>query len=163
MDTRGRESVTGLDSHEQQARQFEQQRSHLRAVAYRMLGSFAEAEDAVQETWLRHSQADTRGIENLRAWLSTITARVSLNMLRARKARCEEPAATRLPDLVISDMDGGDPQQSLQLTDSVGLALLVVLDTLGPEERVAFVMHDMLGISFEEIAPMLGRTWSSQQ
>ncbi len=147
-----------MDAHEWLAEQFEQQRSHLRGVAYRVLGSLAEAEDAVQETWVRHSQSDSSEVDNLRAWLTTITARVSLNMLRARKSRCEEPIVTHLPDLVVTAADGPDPEQSALLTDSVGLALLVVLETLAPDERVAFVLHDMFGVSFEEIAPMVDRT-----
>lgn len=145
-------------AHEWRAEQFEQQRSHLRAVAYRMLGSVAEAEDAVQETWLRHSQSDNGGVDNLRAWLTTITARVALNMLRARKCRSEVPTATHVPDPLISAADGDDPEKCVLLADSVGLALLVVLDTLAPDERLAFVLHDMFGVPFEEIAPMIDRT-----
>lgn len=136
---------------------FERQRSHLRAVAYRMLGSLAEADDAVQETWLRLSQSDSHAVENLRAWLTTIIARVSLNRLRARKSRREESIA-HLPDPVISSAEGVDPERQVLLADSVGMALLIVLETLDPAERLAFVLHDMFAVSFEEIAPMLDRT-----
>ncbi|MBV8747125.1 MAG: sigma-70 family RNA polymerase sigma factor [Xanthobacteraceae bacterium] len=147
-----------MDDREWLAEQFEQQRSHLRAVAYRMLGSLAEADDAIQETWLRLSRSDSRAVENLRAWLTTIIARVALNMLRARKSRREEPIVTHLPDLVVTSADGADPEQPVLLADSVGLALLVVLETLDPAERLAFVLHDMFAVSFDEIAPMVDRT-----
>jgi RNA polymerase sigma factor (sigma-70 family) len=147
-----------MDERQWLAEQFEQHRSHLRAVAYRMLGSLAEADDAVQETWVRLSQSDSHAVENLRAWLTTIIARVSLNMLRARKSRREEPIAAHVPDPVVSSADGVDPEQAVMLADSVGLALLIVLETLAPAERLAFVLHDMFAVSFEEIAPMVDRT-----
>jgi RNA polymerase sigma-70 factor (ECF subfamily) len=138
------------------AQGFEENRTHLRAVAYRMLGSLAEAEDAVQESWLRLSRSDADGIDNLGAWLTTIVARVCLNMLRSRNRR-EEPIGMHLPDPVISRADGASPEDAALLADSVGLALHVVLETLTPAERLAFVLHDMFGLPFEEIAPMVGR------
>ena len=146
---------------EQLVEEFEKHRPHLRAVAYRMLGSASEADDAVQESWIRLGRTDVSGVENLRAWLTTIIARISLNMLRARKSRREEPIGAHVPDPVVSFTDGADPERPLLLADSVGLALLVVLDTLAPAERLAFVLHDMFEISFEEIAPMVDRTPSA--
>ncbi len=142
------------------AERFEADRSHLRGVAYRMLGSLSEADDAVQETWIRLSRSDTSEVENLRAWLTTVVARVCLNMLRARRTRREASLddGTRLPDPVVSPDDGMDPEQEALLGDSVGLALLVVLDALTPAERVAFVLHDVFGIPFDKIAPIVGRT-----
>lgn len=138
---------------------FEKNRTRLRAVAYRMLGSFAEADDAVQEAWLRFSQADASSVDNLGAWLTTITARVCLNVLRTRNARREEPLHdVYVPDPVISRADGTDPEEQALLADSVGLALQVVLDTLTPAERLAFVLHDMFGLPFDDIAPIVGRT-----
>jgi RNA polymerase sigma-70 factor (ECF subfamily) len=131
---------------------FEAHRDHLRAVAYRMLGSASEADDAVQDTWVRVSRADTNGIHNTRAWLTTVTARVCLDMLRSRKARREVLVDAHLPT------DGPDPEQEVMLADSVGLALLVVLDTLTPAERLAFVLHDMFAVPFSEIAPIAGRS-----
>lgn len=139
------------------AEQFERQRPYLRAVAYRTLGSLSEADDAVQDTWLRLSRSDTNAVENLRAWLTTVTARVSLNMLRARKYRREEPL-THVPDPEVRPADGLHPEQTALVADSVGLALLVVLETLAPAERLAFVLHDMFAVPFEEIAPMIDRT-----
>jgi len=132
--------------------EFEAHRSHLRAVAYRMLGSRSEADDAVQEAWLRVARADTNGIHNTRAWLTTVVARVCLDMLRSRKARHEVSLDTPLP------ADSPDPEQEAMLADSVGLALLVVLDTLTPAERLAFVLHDMFAVPFHEIAPIVGRS-----
>jgi RNA polymerase sigma-70 factor (ECF subfamily) len=140
------------------AERFEEQRTHLRAVAYRMLGSFADADDAVQDTWLRLTRAGTSEVENLGGWLTTIVARVSLNMLRSRSTRREEALGVRVPDPVVSPEAGGQPEDEALLADSVGLALQVLLDTLQPAERLAFVLHDMFGLSFEEIAPMLDRT-----
>jgi RNA polymerase sigma-70 factor (ECF subfamily) len=140
------------------ADQFEGQRPHLRAVAYRMLGSLSEADDAVQDAWLRVSRADTREVENLRAWLTTIVARVALNMLRARKTRREQPLDVHLPDPIVDRADGTDPEHEALLADSVGLALLVVLETLTPAERLAFVLHDMFAVPFEEIAPIVDRS-----
>ena len=140
------------------AARFEEQRSHLRAVAYRMLGSLTEAEDAVQDTWERLSRLDTAGIENLRSWLTTVLARVCLNMLRSRKVRREESYGVHVPDPVVSQSEELQPEEQALLADSVGLALLVVLDTLAPAERLAFVLHDTFGLPFEEIAPMVGRT-----
>ena len=140
------------------ARQFEEQRPHLRAVAYRMLGSLAEADDAVQDAWLRLSRADTSEVENLRAWLTTIVARVSLNMLRSRRTRREQPLDIRVPDPIIDPADGTDPEHEALLADSVGLALLVVLETLTPAERLAFVLHDMFAVPFDEIAPIVERS-----
>jgi len=137
---------------------FERNRPRLRAVAYRMLGSFAEADDAVQEAWLRVSQADATEVDNLRAWLTTIVARVCLNALRSRNARRESPMSVYVPDPVISRADGPTPEDEALLADSVGLALQVVLDMLAPAERLAFVLHDMFDLPFEEIAPMVGRT-----
>ncbi|MEW2357596.1 RNA polymerase sigma factor SigJ [Spirillospora sp. NPDC029432] len=136
---------------------FEEHRPRLRAVAYRMLGSLSEADDAVQEAWLRLDRTDTGEVENLGAWLTTVVARVSLNMLRSRGTRREDPLDVHVPDPVLAPEDGG-PESEAVLADSVGLALLVVLDTLGPAERVAFVLHDMFGVPFDEIAPMLDRT-----
>lgn len=140
------------------AGRFEQNRPHLRAVAYRMLGSLAEADDAVQDAWLRVSRSGAGDVENLNAWLTTIVARVSLNKLRSRHARREETIETRLPDPVISRDGALQPEEAVLLTDSVGLALLVVLETLTPNERLAFVLHDVFGLPFDEIAPMLDRT-----
>ena len=137
---------------------FEQHRARLRAVAYRMLGSLAEADDAVQEAWLRLSRSDASDVENLGAWLTTIVARVCLNVLRSRKARREEPMGVHVPDPVISRADGPTPEDEALLADSVGLALQVVLETLAPAERLAFVLHDMFDLPFDEIAPMVGRS-----
>jgi RNA polymerase sigma factor (sigma-70 family) len=140
---------------------FEQNRARLRAVAYRMLGSLAEADDAVQETWLRVSRADASDVDNLGAWLTTIVGRICLNLLRSRNTRREDPMGVHVPDPVLSDPAGVTPEDEVLLADSVGLALQVVLDTLAPAERLAFVMHDMFGLPFEEIAAMLGRTPAS--
>ena len=140
------------------AERFEANRSHLRGVAFRMLGSLIEADDAVQEAWIRLSRTDTSDVENLRAWLTTVVGRVSLNMLRSRKTRRETPLETHLPDPILSPEAGLDPEQEALLGDSVGLAMLVVLDSLAPAERVAFVLHDVFGVPFEEIAPIVGRT-----
>jgi RNA polymerase sigma-70 factor (ECF subfamily) len=140
------------------AQRFEEQRTHLRAVAYRMLGSLTEADDAVQEAWLRLSRADTDDVTNLAAWLTTVTGRICLDMLRSRTARREEPLDVRLPDPVISYDDDGDPEHEALTADAVGLALLVVLETLTPAERLAFVLHDLFGVPFTEIGPIVGRT-----
>jgi RNA polymerase sigma-70 factor, ECF subfamily len=137
---------------------FEEHRTRLRAVAYRMLGSVSEADDAVQEAWLRLSRADTSSVENLTGWLTTVVARVCLNMLRTRESRREEPLDVHVPDPIINHEDGGDPEQEALLADSVGLALLVVLDTLTPAERLAFVLHDMFAVPFDEIGPMIERS-----
>jgi RNA polymerase sigma factor (sigma-70 family) len=136
---------------------FEKHRTRLRAVAYRMLGSLAEAEDAVQEAWLRFSRSDASGVDNLEAWLTTIVARVCLNVLRSRNTRREELVGVHVPDPVISRVDGTDPEDEVLLADSVGLALQVVLETLAPAERLAFVLHDMFDLPFDEIAPIVGR------
>ena len=140
------------------AARFEEQRAHLRAVSYRMLGSLTEADDAVQEAWLRLSRADSREIENLGGWLTTVVARVCLNMLHARKSRREEPAGVHVPDPIVSPHDVSDPEREALLVDSVGLALLVVLETLTPAERLAFVLHDMFAVSFAEIGPIVDRS-----
>jgi RNA polymerase sigma-70 factor (ECF subfamily) len=140
------------------AEQFERQRARLRGVAYRMLGSFSAADDAVQETWLRLSRVDAGEIENLPGWLTTVVGRVCLNVLRSRRSRPEELAGAHVPDPVVIADDRSDPAREAELADSVGLALLIVLDVLTPPERVAFVLHDMFGVSFEEIAPVVGRT-----
>jgi RNA polymerase sigma factor (sigma-70 family) len=140
------------------AERFEEHRTRLRAVAYRMLGSLNEADDAVQEAWLRLSRSDTGDIENLGAWLTTVVGRVSLNMLRSRRSRREEPLDVRVPDPIVDRADGTDPEHEALLADSVGLALLVVLETLGPAERLAFVLHDMFAVPFDEIAPIVGRS-----
>jgi RNA polymerase sigma-70 factor (ECF subfamily) len=147
-----------VDQQEWLARQFEEQRPHLRAVAYRMLGSLSEADDAVQDAWLRLSRADTSEVENLRGWLTTIVARVALNVLRSRRARREQPLDVHVPDPIIDPVDGTDPEHEALLADSVGLALLVVLQTLTPAERLAFVLHDMFAVPFEEIAPIVERS-----
>ena len=139
------------------AEQFEEHRPHLRAVAYRMLGSASEAEDAVQESWIRLGRTDVSAVENLRAWLTTVVARVSLDMLRTRASRREDPLDVHVPDPVITRADG-DPESNAMLADSVGLALLVVLETLEPAERLAFVLHDVFGMTFDEIAPIVDRS-----
>ncbi len=140
------------------AQRFETNRIRLRAVAYRMLGSHAEAEDAVQETWLRLSRSGADGVDNLGAWLTTVVARICLNMLRSRNTRHEEPIGVHVPDPLISRADGPTPEDEALLADSVGLALHVVLDTLTPAERLAFVLHDMFDLPFDEIAPIVGRS-----
>ncbi|MGV9868012.1 sigma-70 family RNA polymerase sigma factor [Rhodococcus koreensis] len=140
------------------AQQFETHRRHLRAVAYRMLGSLTEAEDAVQESWLRLSRTDTDSVENLGGWLTTVVARVCLNMLQSRRSRREEPLDGQVPDPVVTLTDGSSPEQEAVLADSVGLALLVVLGTLAPAERLAFVLHDMFAVPFEDIAPIVERS-----
>src|SRR4051794_24281220 len=140
------------------AQQFETHRSHPRAVAYPMLRSSAGADDAAQEAWLRVSRAGTDDVTNLRGWLTTVVARIALDMLRSRAARREEPLETRLPDPVVTAVDGVDPEHSALLADSVGLALLVVLDALSPTERLVFVLHDMFAVPFEEIARIVDRT-----
>jgi RNA polymerase sigma factor (sigma-70 family) len=147
-----------MDGNQWLADRFEEHRTHLRAVAYRMLGSLAEADDAVQDAWLRISRADASQVENLGGWLTTIVARVCLNMLRSRNTRREQPLGVHIPDPVISTEGTLQPDEEALLADSVGLALLVVLDTLSPAERLAFVLHDMFELPFEEIAPMVGRT-----
>ncbi|MFJ1541235.1 RNA polymerase sigma factor SigJ [Micromonospora chalcea] len=139
------------------AERFELERPRLRAVAYRLLGSLTDAEDAVQETWLRLSRTDPATVDNLDAWLTTVVARVSLNTLRSRAARREDPLDVRLPDPVV-DTGADDPAHAAVLADSVGLALLVVLDTLSPAERLAFVLHDMFGVPFDEIGPLVDRS-----
>jgi RNA polymerase sigma-70 factor (ECF subfamily) len=137
---------------------FEANRGRLRAVAYRMLGSLSEADDAVQEAWLRLARADTSEVENLDGWLTTVVARVCLDMLRSRTSRREEPLGVHLPEPVVSREDGVDPEQEALLAEGVGLALLVVLDTLAPAERLAFVLHDMFAVPFDQIAPIVGRS-----
>jgi RNA polymerase sigma-70 factor (ECF subfamily) len=146
-----------MDHETWQAEQFETLRPQLQSVAYRMLGSVSEAEDAVQETWLRLSRSDDAAIANLGGWLTTVVARISLDMLRARRSRREDAAGSWLPEPIVTDDDAGPEQQAL-LADSVGLALLVVLDTLTPAERLAFVLHDMFAVPFGEIAEIVGRT-----
>ena len=140
------------------AARFEENITHLRAVAYRMLGSSSEVDDAVQEAWLRLSRADAAGIENLGGWLTTVVARVCLDMLRSRKSRREEPITPHTPEPVATGTSGSNPESEALLADSVGLALLVVLDRLTPAERLAFVLHDMFDMPFEEIAPIVGRS-----
>lgn len=147
-----------MDEQEWLARRFEAHRTHLMAVAYRMLGSLPAAEDAVQDAWLRVSRSGAEGIENLGGWLTTIVARVCLNALQARKVRAEQPLRFGMPDPVVSRDGRADPEQEALLADSVGLALLVVLDTLTPAERLAFVLHDMFDLPFEEIGPLVGRS-----
>jgi RNA polymerase sigma factor (sigma-70 family) len=137
---------------------FEEQRGRLRAVAYRMLGSASEAEDAVQEAWLRLTRSDSGEVTNLGGWLTTVVGRVCLDMLRARRARREELVGSWVPEPVVSEVEDGDPEQEALLADSVGVALLVVLETLTPAERLAFVLHDMFAVPFDEIAPIINRT-----
>src|SRR5829696_8432928 len=148
-----------MDEHDDWlAQRFETHRTHLRAVAYRMLGSIGEADDAVQEAWMRLSRSDTSGVQNLGGWLTTVVSRVCLDMLRSRRSRREEPLGEppggRVPDPIVSRVDGLDPEHEALLADSVGLALLVVLETLSPAERLAFVLHDTFGVPFGEIAPI---------
>jgi RNA polymerase sigma-70 factor, ECF subfamily len=147
-----------MDERDLLAEHFEESRTHLRAVAYRMLGSVSEADDAVQESWLRLGRSDTDQVENLPAWLTTVVARVCLDILRSRKSRREEPLGAQLPEPIVSSEDGLDPEHEALLADSVGLALLVVLETLTPPERLAFVLHDMFAVPFDEIAPIVGRS-----
>src|ERR671927_142676 len=151
-----------MDERDFLAKQFEENRTHLRAVAYRMLGSLSETDDALQEAWLRLCRSETSGIYNLGGWLTTVIARVCLDMLRSRRSRREEPLGeppgVRLPEPIVSRAEGGDPEQEALLSDSVGLALLVVLETLSPAERLAFVLHDMFAVPFEEIAPIVERS-----
>ena len=155
-----------MDEHDWLAQQFEENRTHLRAVAYRMLGSMSEADDAVQEAWLRLSRSGTSGVENLGGWLTTVVGRVCLDMLRSRRSRREGPLeeplgeslGARVPEPIASRADGTDPEHEALLADSVGPALLVVLVTLAPAERLAFVLHDMFGVPFDEIAPIVDRS-----
>jgi RNA polymerase sigma factor (sigma-70 family) len=140
------------------ARRFEDHRTHLQAVAYRMLGSSSEANDAVQEAWLRLSRTDANAIENMGGWLTTVVGRVCLNRLRSRRTRREEPLSVHVPDLIVTRPDDVDPEENAVLADSVGLALLVVLETLGPAERLAFVLHDLFAVPFDQIAPLIGRS-----
>jgi RNA polymerase sigma-70 factor (ECF subfamily) len=147
-----------VDDTDRQAREFERHRAHLQAVAYRMLGSLSEAEDAVQESWFRLNRSETSQVENMRGWLTTVVARVCLDLLRARRARREEHLAEELPEPVVTLPQENGPEDEALLADSVGLALLVVLDTLRPAERLAFVLHDMFGMPFEEIAPIVERS-----
>ena len=147
-----------MDEHQWLAEQFEVNRAHLRAVAYRMLGSLSEADDAVQESWLHLSRSDTSGVENLGGWLTTVVARICLDMLRSRNSRREEPLDVDAPNPIVSREGGIDPEQEALLADSVGLALLVVLDTLNPAERLAFVLHDIFGMPFDEISPIVERS-----
>jgi RNA polymerase sigma factor (sigma-70 family) len=147
-----------MDEQDELAERFEAHRGRLRAVAYRMLGSLSEADDAVQEAWIRISRADTDAVENMGGWLTTVVARICLNMLRARRSRREESLHVRVPEPIIDRADGIDPEHEALLGDSVGLALLVVLETLAPAERVAFVLHDVFAVPFDEIAPIVGRS-----
>jgi RNA polymerase sigma factor (sigma-70 family) len=146
-----------MNDHNWLVEQFEAYRNHLQAVAYRMLGSLSEAEDAVQESWIRLSRSDTSGVENMGGWLTTIVSRVCLDMLRSRKSRREELKIVSIPEPATSHQDGSDPEHEALLADSVGLAMLVVLGNLKPAERIAFVLHDIFALSFSEIAPIIGR------
>ena len=143
---------------EDKTKQFEEHRAHLRAVAYRMLGSLNEADDAVQETWIRFDRTDTADVENLRGWLTTVVSRVSLNILRSRRTRREDSMESHMPDLVLDRFDETDPEHEALLADSVGVALLVVLDTLSAAELLAFVLHDIFAVPFDEIAPIVERS-----
>jgi len=143
---------------DEQTQRFEEHRGHLRAVAYRMLGSLSEADDAVQESWLRLSRSDVSAVENLRGWLTTVVGRICLDMLRSRTARREDPLDVHVPDPMLGAADDGDPEQQAVVADSIGLALLVVLDTLTPAERLAFVLHDMFAVPFDDIGRILGRS-----
>jgi RNA polymerase sigma-70 factor (ECF subfamily) len=140
------------------AERFERHRTRLRAVSYRLLGSLSEADDAVQEAWLRLSSADTSQVDDLGAWLTTVVARICLNALRSRAARREEPIDSHVPDPIVSAVDTVDPEDEALIADSVGLALLIVLDTLAPAERLAFVLHDIFAVPFEQIAPIVDRS-----
>ena len=146
-----------MDSSDWQAEQFERNRAHLRAVAQRMLGSSAEADDAVQEAWLRLSRSDTGGVENMRGWLTTVVSRICLDMLRARQTRREDSIGEWSEEPVVALFGNSDPEQEALVADGVGLALQVVLDTLSPAERLAFVLHDMFGVPFDEIGPIVNR------
>src|SRR5919197_1432360 len=147
-----------MNENEWLVERFEEHRTHLRAVAYRMLGSVSEADDALQEAWLRVSRADTGGVENMGGWLTTVVARVCLNMLRSRTARREDLVDPHVPDPIVTPADDVDPEYEALLAGSVGLALLVVLETLEPAERLAFVLHDMFAVPFSEIAPTVDRS-----
>ena len=147
-----------METHDWLAERFEEHRTHLRAVAYRILGSISDADDAVQEAWLRLARSDSSQVENLGGWLTTVVARVSLNMLQSRKTRREDPAGSHLPEEIAGSAERAGPEHQAVLADSVGLALLVVLDTLTPAERLAFVLHDMFAMPFEEIAPIVERS-----
>jgi RNA polymerase sigma-70 factor (ECF subfamily) len=147
-----------MDHHDWLAQRFEEHRTRLRAVAYRMLGSVPEADDAVQEAWLRLDRADTSDVENLGGWLTTVVARVCLNVLQSRKSRREEPFDAEVPDPAVGQQDAIDPEHQALLADAVGPALLVVLDTLAPSERLAFVLHDMFAVPFDDIAPIVGKS-----
>jgi RNA polymerase sigma-70 factor (ECF subfamily) len=147
-----------MDDHQQWVAEFEAKRAHLRAVAYRMLGSSSEADDAVQEAWLHVTRAGAHDVDNVGGWLTTIVARVCLDMLRSRKARREAPPEPSAPEPIAKPAGGADPEEEAVLADSVGLALLVVLETLSPAERLAFVLHEMFGVSFDEIARIVGRS-----
>jgi RNA polymerase sigma factor (sigma-70 family) len=147
-----------MDEGDLLAERFQTHRPQLRAVAYRMLGSLSEADDAVQEAWLRLSRTGADGVHNLGGWLTTVVGRVCLDMLRSRTARHEEPLEGHVPDPVVSAPEGADPEHQALIADSVGLALLVVLETLGPAERLAFVLHDLFAVPYDDIAPVVGRT-----
>jgi RNA polymerase sigma factor (sigma-70 family) len=147
-----------MEEHEFLAQQFEEHRTRLRAVAYRMLGSLSDADDAVQEAWMRLRRTDAEEVENLGGWLTTVVARVSLTMLRSRRSRREQPLDVHVPEPIVDRADGTDPEHEALLADSVGLALLVVLETLSPPERLAFVLHDMFAVPFDEIAPLVDRS-----
>ncbi len=147
-----------MDDRDRLVERFEEHRARLRAVAYRMLGSLSEADDALQETWLRLSRTDAAALDNLGGWLTTVVARVSLNMLRARDTRREDPLGVQVPDPIVDRADGADPEHEALLADAVGLALLVVLETLTPAERLAFVLHDMFAVPFDDIAPIVDRS-----
>jgi RNA polymerase sigma factor (sigma-70 family) len=147
-----------MDERDDRSERFEQHRTHLRAVAYRMLGSLSEADDAVQEAWIRFDRTDTSGVENLAGWLTTVVSRVSLNILRSRRTRREDPLGPHMPDVILDRPGGTDPEHEALLADSVGVALLVVLDTLSAAERLAFVLHDIFAVPFDEIAPIVERS-----
>ena len=150
-----------MEEHEWLAQRFDAHSTHLTAVAYRMLGSISEADDALQEAWLRLSRSDTSGIRNLGGWLTMVVGRVCLDMLRSRRSRREGPLGVHVPEPIVSRADGIDPEHEALLTDSVGLALLVVLETLSPAKRLAFVLHDMFAVPFEEFAPIVRRSASA--
>jgi RNA polymerase sigma-70 factor (ECF subfamily) len=158
MDRSVGKGAVGMDDRDFLAQRFDAERTRLAAVAYRMLGSTAEADDAVQEAWIRLDRTDTSGIGNLSGWLTTVVARVCLDMLRSRKSRRQDPLADDATDTTVDDDDSVDPEQQLVLADSVGLAMLVVLETLTPAERVAFVLHDMFAVPFDEVGEIVGRS-----